>query len=169
MRRLSFIFVAALASTALADPATQPGTPIRTSVGHTVTSQTATALDLPRVLLSLAIVIAAILILRWAARRFLRLPTTLSGCGAVRVLSRTPVSPKQHVLALAVGKRVLIVADNGQQLSTLCELTDASDVRQFMEPIDDEKEEEKPIAPRAARDELRGLLSKVKVLSQQFR
>jgi flagellar biogenesis protein FliO len=146
------------------------------------------------VIFSLAIVIVAIFILRFAARRFLRLPGAAASTDAIRVLSRTPISPKQHVLALAVGRRVLIVADNGQQLSTLCELTDPRELRDFtghtqLETLADteasaetEASPETDDPPRAQapprpqptvilspRHELQGLLSKVKGLSQQFK
>ena len=172
----------ALASAQTPAPATAPATPsniIRTSTSaHGAPAPTATTLDLPRIIFPLAIVIAAILLLRYAARRFLRLPAAARASESIRVLSRTPISPKQHVLALAVGRRVLIVADNGQQLSTLCELTDERELREFTGRSDSETPAEpepqppprkQPTPIRSPRDELQGLLNKVKGLSQQFK
>jgi flagellar biogenesis protein FliO len=171
----------ALASAQTPAPATAPATPsniIRTTSAHSAPAPTATTLDLPRIIFSLAIIIAAILLLRYAARRFLRLPAAARASESIRILSRTPISPKQHVLALAVGRRVLIVADNGQQLSTLCELTDERELRDFTGRIDSKTplEPEPQPPPRkqptpilSPRDELQGLLNKVKGLSQQFK
>ena len=48
--------------------------------------------------------------------------------GVVRVLSRTPVTPKQQVLLVQVGRRVLVVADNGTQMNPLSEITDPDEV-----------------------------------------
>src|SRR5262249_14751713 len=45
-----------------------------------------------------------------------------------RVLARTPVTPKQQVLLVQVGKRVLVVADNGTQMSRLSEIVEADEV-----------------------------------------
>src|SRR5688572_6880554 len=161
-----------------AAPATAPANVIRTSASREGTAaaspSSSAALDLPRVIASLAIVIGFILILRWAARRFLRLPGALRSSDAIRVLSRTAISPKQHVLALLVGKRVLIVADNGQQLSTLCELTDEQELAEFTGRNGDEASSEDvgvalPEPASSPRQEIQGLLYKVGGLSLQFR
>ena len=56
---------------------------------------------------------------------------------------------------------MLIVADNGQQLSTLCEITDSQELREF-ENRTGEVEEPKSL-------ELQGLLTKVRGLAQQFK
>jgi flagellar biogenesis protein FliO len=81
-------------------------------------ARAATFLDLPRVLLALGIVLALILVLRWLVRRIF--PNAVSrSSDVVRVLARTPITPRQQVLLVQVGQRVLVVADNGTQLSAL--------------------------------------------------
>jgi flagellar biosynthetic protein FliO len=103
-------------------PTTVPANLIRTSPARPTATES--TLDLPRVLGSLAIVIAAIFALRWIARRFFRFPAAAHASELIEILARTPVSPRQNVLILKIARRVLVVADNGQQLTTLCEITD---------------------------------------------
>jgi flagellar biogenesis protein FliO len=85
-------------------------------------------LDLPRVLLSLVIVLAIVFVLRWIVRKLL--PNTVGARKAaiVKVLARSPVTTRQQVLLLQVGKRVLVVADNGTQMNPLSEITDSDEV-----------------------------------------
>ncbi|HEX8525231.1 MAG TPA: flagellar biosynthetic protein FliO [Tepidisphaeraceae bacterium] len=81
------------------------------------------------VLGALLLVVGAIFLCRWLARRFFNLPGATRASDAIKVLSRTPIANRQHVLLLEVGHRVLVVADSGQQLSTLCQITDADEIR----------------------------------------
>lgn len=85
-------------------------------------------LDTRRVAAALAIVLGLIFALKWMSRRFF--PGVAGGktTGLVKILGRTPVSPKQQVLLIAVGRRVLVVADNGGQLTALSQITDADEV-----------------------------------------
>ena len=83
--------------------------------------------DARRVMLALGLVLALIFALRWAVKRYF--PSVAGGAnGIIRVLSRSSLTPKQHVLLVQVGKRVLVVADNGTQMSSLSEITDADEV-----------------------------------------
>lgn len=171
--RWMVIVAVLMCSTAAIGQTTAPANLIRTATTQGAAARS-NALDLPRVIGSLALVIATIFALRWSARRFLRLPSGQSS-DAVRVLSRTPISPKQHVVLLAVGRRVLVVADSGQQLSTLCEISDQEEVRSLggVAVDDDAAEIEELELPEvglsSSRREIRGLIEKVRVLSQQFK
>jgi flagellar biogenesis protein FliO len=83
--------------------------------------------DAQRVIFALALVLALIFATRWIVKKYF--PSVVGGSnGVVRVLSRSPLTPKQHVLLVQVGKRVLVVADNGTQMSSLSEITDADEV-----------------------------------------
>jgi flagellar biogenesis protein FliO len=85
-------------------------------------------LDIGRVVAALGIVLGLIFFLRWFGKRLLPGGAGGRGAGAVRVLSRSPVSPKQQVLLMQVGRRVLVVADNGTQMNALSEITDPDEV-----------------------------------------
>lgn len=90
--------------------------------------QSTPSLEVPRVLVALALVVGLIFALRWAARRFFATPGMASGSSAVQILSRSPFSPRQQVVLIRVGRRVLVVGDNGQQLSSLAEISEPDEV-----------------------------------------
>jgi flagellar biogenesis protein FliO len=87
-------------------------------------SPSAGRLDLPRVAGSLAIVIGLIYATRWILRKLAPATASSVASRAVQVLWRNPISSRQKVLILQVGRRLIVVGDNGQQLSTLCEIAD---------------------------------------------
>lgn len=82
----------------------------------------------PRVILSLASVIGLILLLRFGLRRWIG-AVGIAGAGqGVRVVGRTVLGPKQQVVLLQVGRRVIVAADNGGQLSSLAQITDPDEI-----------------------------------------
>jgi flagellar biogenesis protein FliO len=83
--------------------------------------------DLSRMALALLAVIGVIFALRWGARRMSLVPGA-DRSGAIKVISRSIVSPKQQVLMLQVGKRLVIVGDSAGQMHPLCEITDPDEV-----------------------------------------
>jgi flagellar biogenesis protein FliO len=85
--------------------------------------------DIQRVGLALAIVIGAIFILRGIARKLFLLPTgSARGNKGIKVLSRSVLAPKQQLLLLQVGKRVIVVGDSAGHMSALCEISEADEV-----------------------------------------
>lgn len=88
--------------------------------------------DIRRLVLALGLVLALIFTLRWIGRKYF--PNVAGGRahGAVRVLSRSHVAAKQQVVLLQVGRRVLVVADNGTQMSPLSEITEPDEVAQLI-------------------------------------
>jgi flagellar biogenesis protein FliO len=100
-----------------------------------------TGLDIKRIAWSLAIVIALILALRWGARFVFPSVRTHGASSAIRVLSRNMISPKQQVLIVQVGRRLIVVGDCGQQMNTLSEITDADEVASLIGQIRDERSE----------------------------
>ena len=99
-----------------------------------------TGLDLPRVGLSLGIVIGLILTVKWFGGRLFAAP----GAGArasraIQVLTRSPLSPRQQLVLIRVGRRLVLVADGGAQSSTVCEITDPDEVAALVGQLNDEK------------------------------
>jgi flagellar biogenesis protein FliO len=97
------------------------------------------AYDLPRVLGALAVVIGLIFLLRWLGKRFSVLPTAQRSSRVVQVLSRSVLSPKQQLVLVRVGQRVIVAADNGSQLSSLSEITDPDEVASLIGQLQSEK------------------------------
>ena len=168
------------------EPATPPG-PTANAVG-----------DLSHVVVALAIIIGIIFGLRWVARRLALVPTVGRSGRGVRLLSRTVLSPKQQVLLIQVGRRVVVVGDAGAAgMRPLCEITDPDEVaaligdvksaeangpaaksfgnlfRRAAEPFGGDDAEPPALGPTpSAGDEVSsdvvGLLDKVRGLRQQF-
>jgi flagellar biosynthetic protein FliO len=110
-------------------PAAQPESNLirRTATGAQDGSSRATLPISPgnsRVLMSLGAVLGLIVLMYWISRRVLPLGRFGPGSRAVQVLGRTSISSKQRLLIVQVGRRVLVLADSGQRLNTLCEITD---------------------------------------------
>jgi flagellar biogenesis protein FliO len=96
-------------------------------------------LDLPRIGLALAIVISLIGALFWIYKKFFGGATAQRHSGAMSVLSRLAITPKQHLVLLQVGRRVVLVSDNGTQMSPLTEITDQDEVASLIGQLASEK------------------------------
>jgi hypothetical protein len=57
---------------------------------------------------------------------------------AVKVLARCPVSPKQHLLVIQFGKRLVLVGDTGSHLNPLCEISDPEEAAGILAQARDE-------------------------------
>jgi len=96
--------------------------------GSTPTSFISTDSGVFRVVGALGVVIGCIFIVRFAGKKFLGLQTTGSGGGVVQILSRTPISPRQQLMLIQVGRRIVLVANCGAAMNALCEISDADEV-----------------------------------------
>ncbi|MEE9404640.1 MAG: flagellar biosynthetic protein FliO [Algisphaera sp.] len=83
---------------------------------------------------ALGLVIGLVLAARWAYVKLGGRPAA-AGSPAVEVLSRTAVAPKNHVLLLRVGRRVLVVSDSGGGLRTLSDIDDVEEVADLLKSI----------------------------------
>lgn len=158
-----------------------------------------------RVLGAMGCVLGAILAVRWVGRRFLGLPTSRSSSGVIQVLCRSVLSPRQQLMLVQVGRRMVLVADCGSQMNPLCEITDPDEMAELggkiqqqtrdsvsssfkrllgraaapyestegAEKMEDEAkapagEDVPPGALAKTREELGGLLEKVRLISRHF-
>lgn len=97
------------------------------------------SLDYPRVLAALGIVIGLIFVLRWFGRFFFPAAVGRGKNRAIEVISRSPLSPKQQVMLLRVGRRLIVVADSGSQMNPLCEITDPDEVAALVGQLQGER------------------------------
>lgn len=118
-------------------PAATPGK--TSTTGGKVVPEISTGMDTTRVVLSLVLVIATIFLLRWIAQQFFGAPAAKRSSRAVQVLSRSMIAPKQHVVLLQVGRRVIVVGDSGTQMNSLCEITDADEIASLMGQLRQDK------------------------------
>ena len=91
------------------------------------TSTSATTFDTGRVMLSLALVVGLILFLKWGGKKIFGMPS-VGHSGVMQVVSRTMLAPKQQLLLVRVGRRILIVGDSGGRLSGIGQIEDPDEV-----------------------------------------
>ena len=96
--------------------------------------------DLVRVGFALAAVLGLIFFLRWGSRRLMNAPSAARSSQAVQVLARTAMSPRQDVVLIQVGRRVLIVAEGNAQASALDRITDPDEVAALIGQVRAEKQ-----------------------------
>jgi len=120
--------VAVPSSEALESHPIGPGVSEQPDLKSTPSTAPAAAFDPTRVLLAMAAVIGLILLLRLAARRIFPGAIAHRASSAVKVLGRCPVSPRQNLLVVQFGKRLVLVGDSGSSLNPLCEIGDADEV-----------------------------------------
>jgi flagellar biogenesis protein FliO len=89
-------------------------------------------IDLPRLGLALGVVLLLIFLVRAVGQKFFPNITMSRASSAVRVLSRNPIAHKQQVLLVQVGRRILVLGDNGTQMQPLSEITDPDEVAQLI-------------------------------------
>lgn len=95
--------------------------------GGDAAAEPSTGLSVPQVVGSLAMVVGLIFGLKWVAGRLSLVPSR-GKAGAVKVVGRSVLSPKQQVLLIQVGRRLLVVGDSGGAMAALCEITDPDEV-----------------------------------------
>jgi len=77
---------------------------------------------------ALGVVIGVILLARRALSRMNGGVTVAGSSPVLQVLSRTAVAPRNHVLLIRLGERILVVGDSAAGLRTLAELTDPQEI-----------------------------------------
>jgi len=122
-------------------------------------SLSSTPVDFRRVAISLGIVLALVFICRWAARYFFPSASVGRSSQVMKVLSRSVIAPKQQLLLIQVGRRLVLVGDCGQQMNALAEISDPDEVAgllgQLQANSSSESPSRNPFAPllgRAQRD-----------------
>jgi flagellar protein FliO/FliZ len=89
---------------------------------------TAPSVGVLRVVLSLSGVVILILALRWCARKVFPTAGVGRATRAIQVLSRTPLGPRQQLILVQIGRRLVLVGDSGTNLSPLCQISNPAEV-----------------------------------------
>jgi flagellar biogenesis protein FliO len=104
--------------------------------GQTAAPQQPTLdLDSGRVSLALIAVITLIFLLRWGGKSLFPAAIAAGRGQTVKVLARCPLAPRQQVLLIQVGRRIVVAADCNSQLNSLCSITDADEVASLIGEI----------------------------------
>ena len=107
------------------------------------TSQPSAALntfdfDTTRLFLALGSVLLLIFVMRFVLKKFFPHVTTPRSSTAMRVLTRLPINPKQQLLLVQVGRRMVVVGDSGTNLSSISEITDPDEVAQLIAQLSED-------------------------------
>ncbi|HEX8340476.1 MAG TPA: flagellar biosynthetic protein FliO [Tepidisphaeraceae bacterium] len=139
----ALLLLVILVSTAIA-PAqtTQPdrasaASPVaRSSTSRPAPSPANAAFDWQRLVIAMSVVLTLIFLLRYVAGR--AFPGLVAGKGsrAVRVLSRSALAPKQQLMLVQVGRRVIVIGDSAGELTSLSEITDPDEVASLLGQLD---------------------------------
>lgn len=201
----SLLLLVLLASPSLAQPITIRHPTSQSATGSTQVSRE-DSFSFTRVTLALGAVVSLILVFRWGARRFMIGGVTTGHSRAVQVISRTIVSPKQQLMLVKVGRRLVLVANTAAGMNAICEIRDEQEVADLLGQVSAEQgdsvsrafgslfrreedkfssdeptgESDRPVPQQQAdspdsaaigstRDELSGLMEKVRLVSKQFR
>ena len=121
---------------------TQPEAPGRratTASAAAAEAQRSVPFDLARMAIALTIVLGLIFGARWLVTHFFVSARAPSTSRAVKVLGRTSLAPRQQVLLLQVGRRVVVVGESNGQLSTLAQLDDPDEVASLVGQLQEEQ------------------------------
>jgi len=88
--------------------------------------------NLFRWLWPLLAVVAVILLVFWLARKYLPGMKRLGGSEAVKVLGRTYLSPRQSILVVRVGRRLIVVGQSPEHLAALDSVTDPAEISELL-------------------------------------
>jgi flagellar biogenesis protein FliO len=94
--------------------------------------------DTLRVVIALGGVVGLIFLLRSGVRRIFPGAVPHRSSRAMQVLCRLAISPRQHLLLVQVGKRLIVVGDGGAQLNPLCEIASPEEVEAIVAQVREE-------------------------------
>ncbi len=89
--------------------------------------QSTSGFDLARLMAAMGIVLGLILLARWGAQKLMP-GTRPNAPGPISVVSRTVIAPRQQLLLIRVGGKLLLVSDCAGTMSRLTEITDADEI-----------------------------------------
>ncbi len=144
---------------------------------------------------ALGIVLGLVLLLRWLFVRYFGGRLAVRSTPVVEVLSRSSIAPRQHVLLLRVGSRILVVSESPGGMRTLADVDDPEEVASLIGAVSSSRDnsisrgfsrmlhgfhgqyedrqteleggDDGEVAVDRARDSLNGLLSRVRLMSNR--
>ena len=106
--------------------------PIQHSPPTTAPAATVDNFNVQRLLTAMAVVLTLIFGLRYAAGWLFPATKVSRKTRSVRVLARTTIAPRQQVMLLHVGRRVIVVGDSAGSLSLLGQIEDPDEVAELI-------------------------------------
>lgn len=88
-----------------------------------------------RTLGAMAIVVGLIFAARWALKRWSPAKAAAKKSGPITVIAETSVGPRQQILLVRMGRRLVLVGNGPAGMSPLAEVTNADEVAELMDEI----------------------------------
>src|SRR4030095_4081859 len=94
--------------------------------------------DFQRVLLALGIVMGAIFVARWGFKEMSPVPAAARNSQAIRILSRNVIGPKQQLMLVQIGKRLVLVGNSSDSMNALAQIVDDDEVAALLGQLQSE-------------------------------
>jgi flagellar biogenesis protein FliO len=95
--------------------------------------------DARKIPLALGAVILLILAMRIVGKKLMAGGAGIKTSGALSVVLRSSVSPRQQLVLVKVGRRLVLVGTGGNELTALCQIKDPDEVAELLGQIQAEK------------------------------
>ena len=130
---------AALPHSSIGDEPVRNVSPAQSDTQQAPVTPQSESVEYGRVLGALAVVIGLILVLRWCGKWIFPVSGRRGGGKVVEVVSRSPLSPKQQIIVIRVGRRLVVVGDSGSQMNSLCEITDPDEIASLVGQVREQR------------------------------
>jgi flagellar biogenesis protein FliO len=105
-------------------PARQGGATTQATLAGGSATSSGDAFDVKRLVFALIVVLGAMYVTHQVWKRLGMPGSANRAAGALQVLSRLNLSPRQQLVLVRVGRRVVLVGNSGTQMNALCEIGD---------------------------------------------
>lgn len=123
-----------------------------TQASSAVAASSSSRWDFLRIPCALGAVVLLILGLRSAGKRLSGAGANKGGSRGVQVLSRSVVAPRQQMLVVRFGRRLLLVGSSGAEMTPLCQLDDPDEVAEVLAQL----KSDRGVAPKSFLATFRG-------------
>lgn len=88
--------------------------------------------DMWKMAISLAIVLSLIFILRWASNYLMGNRGIIRGPEVIQIVSRKVIAPKQQMMLVQVGRRMVLVSNSNGQMNALAQIDDPEEIAELL-------------------------------------
>lgn len=82
--------------------------------------------------LSLAAVVGLILLMRWGGAKLFKGQGGPNSNGVMQVVARAPIAPRQQLMLVRIGRRLVMVGNSGGQMTALSQITEDDEVAEVL-------------------------------------
>jgi flagellar biogenesis protein FliO len=113
-------------------PARQGGATTQATLAGGAATSSGDVFDVKRLGFALAVVLGAMYVTHQVWKRLGMPGSANRAAGSLQVLSRLNLSPRQQLVLVRVGRRVVLVGNSGTQMNALCEIGDPEEAGELL-------------------------------------